>query len=164
MRVSSQFFFLFLKLAGPFWNSEEKSVIRSRTLLLIVLTLMQIGLAVIINNWSANLFNALEQRSMTGLLKQIGILVLIFGASMGVTSLHMVIKRHLQIGWRDWLTERVTGRWMHNGRHYLVLHTQGDHSNPDGRIAEDIRIAVDDAIALGHSLFYSSLMLVSFTA
>jgi putative ATP-binding cassette transporter len=164
MRGSSQSFFLFLKLAGPFWNSEEKAIIRSRTYTLIGLTLIQIVLAVVINKWSANLFNALEQHSLSGFFQQIGLLILIFGASMGVTATHLLIKRRLQISWRAWLTGRVVERWMQNGRHYQVTHIQGDHSNPDGRIAEDIRIAVDDAIGMGHSLLYSSLMLVSFTA
>ncbi|MGR8979307.1 MAG: ABC transporter ATP-binding protein/permease [Gammaproteobacteria bacterium] len=165
MQGSSNFFLLFIKLAGPYWNSEEKIAITKRLVALIVLTLMQIGLAVVINQWNADLFNALEQRSMSGLLKQIGIIILIFFASMAVTSTHLAVKRQLQIGWRAWLTDRVTGKWMNNGRQYLVTHIKtGDHDNPDGRIAEDIRIAVDDSIALSHSLFYSSLMLISFTA
>lgn len=163
MHGSRRFFFQFIKLAGPYWNSEDKHAIRKRTFILIGLTLMQIGLAVVINKWSAYLFNALEQRSMSGLLKQIGLLILIFGASIAVTSTHLVIKRQLQVGWRAWLTEQVTGKWMQKGRHYQVLHIQGDHDNPDGRIAEDIRIAIDDAIAMSHSLFYSLLMLISFT-
>lgn len=163
MRGSRKFFSQFIKLAGPYWNSEDKKAIRRRTYALIGLTLIQIALAVVINKWSANLFNALEQRSMSGLIKQIGLLVLIFGASMGVTSLHLIVKRRLQIGWRAWLTDQVTGRWMRKGRHYQVTHIRGDHDNPDGRIAEDIRIAVDEAIAMSHSLFYSLLMLISFT-
>jgi putative ATP-binding cassette transporter len=53
---------------------------------------------------------------------------------------------------------------MHKGRHYqITLMSQNDHDNPDGRIAEDIRIATEDAIALSHSMFYSLLMLGSFT-
>lgn len=163
MMSTSQFFIQFIKLAGPYWNSEDRISIWKRTLILIFLTLMQIGLAIILNQWSANLFNALEQRSMSGLLKQIGLIILIFAASMAVTSTHLAIKRSLQVGWRGWLTDQVIGRWMHKGRHYLVTHIPGDHDNPDGRIAEDIRIAIDDAIAFSHSLFYSLLMLISFT-
>ena len=164
MQGQSGFFIQFIRLAGPFWNSENKAIIRNRTLALIVLTVLQIVLAVVITEWSAALFNALEQHSMSDLFKQIGFLVLIFAASMGVTFMHLKVKRYLQIGWRSWLTERVIGQWMNNGRHYLVthLHTEG-HDNPDGRIAEDIRIATDDAIALCHSLFYSLLVLISFT-
>ncbi len=53
---------------------------------------------------------------------------------------------------------------MNKGRHYQVTHIQTPgHDNPDGRIAEDIRIATEDAIALSHSLFYSLMLLISFT-
>ena len=164
MQFKNGFFIQFLRLAGPFWNSENKAVIRNQTLALIVLTVLQMALAVIITEWSAALFNALEQHSMSGLLTQIGYLVLIFVASMAVTALHMKVKRQLQIGWRSWLTERVIGQWMNKGRHYQVLHIQTvEHDNPDGRIAEDIRIATDEAISLCHTLFYSLLLIISFT-
>jgi len=152
----------FMHLSLPFWNSEHKASIRVRTLALVALTILQIVIAVIITAWSAALFDALEQHSMSGLLKQIGLLILIFAANIAVTGTHLSIKRGLQIDWRDWLTHHVNGRWMHNGRHYLVTHIEGAHDNPDGRIAEDIRIATEDAITLCHSLFYSLLMLISF--
>ena len=164
MQGKSGFFIQFLRLAGPFWNCENKAVIRNRTLALIVLTVLQVALAVVITEWSSALFNALEQHSMSGLFKQIGLLALIFAASMAVTFMHLTVKRNLQIGWRSWLTERVIGRWMDKGRHYQVTHIQTvEHDNPDGRIAEDIRIAIDEAINLGHSLFFSVLLVISFT-
>jgi vitamin B12/bleomycin/antimicrobial peptide transport system ATP-binding/permease protein len=164
MQSQSGFFIQFIRLAGPFWNSDNKAVIRKQTLALIVLTVLQIVLAVVTTEWSAALFDALEQRSMSGLFRQIGLLVLILAASMGVTFMHLAVKRHLQIGWRSWLTERVIGQWMNKGRHYQVTHLQTPgHDNPDGRIAEDIRIATDEAVALSHSLIYSLLSLASFT-
>ncbi|MCX7096517.1 MAG: ABC transporter ATP-binding protein/permease [Methylococcales bacterium] len=164
MQGHGEFLIQFIRLAGPFWNSDNKAQIRQRAAILVVLTLLQILLAVLITEWSAALFNALEQHSMSGLVTQIGQLVLIFAASIGVTYWHMTIKRQLQIGWRAWLTERVIGLWMVKGRHYQVNHIQtGAHDNPDGRIAEDIRIATDEAIALCHSLFYSLLLLISFS-
>jgi putative ATP-binding cassette transporter len=164
MRGQSGFFLRFLRLAGPFWNSKNKAIVRKQTLALIILTLLQIFLAVIITEWSAALFNALEQHLMSELFKQIGFLILIFGTSMAVMFVHLTVKRNLQIGWRAWLTERVIGQWMNKGHHYQVTHIQtAEHDNPDGRIAEDIRIATDDGIALFHSLFYSLLLLISFT-
>jgi len=164
MQDKNSFFVQFMKLAGPFWNSENKLAIRTETVLLVVLTLMQIGLAVIITQWNAALFDAIEQRSMAGVKAQIGLLTLIFAASITITTTHLIIKRRLLIGWRLWLTEKVITKWMHKGRHYQIsLMSQNDHDNPDGRIAEDIRIATEDAIALSHSMFYSLLMLGSFT-
>jgi putative ATP-binding cassette transporter len=164
MQAQRGFFIQFLRLAGPFWSSENKVIIRQQTLFLIALTVLQMALAVIVTQWSAALFDAIEQRSMSGLWTQIGNLILIFVASIVVTSVHLKVKRSLQIGWRAWLTERVIGQWMTKGRHYQVTHIQtSEHDNPDGRIAEDIRIATDEAITLCHSLFYSLLLLISFT-
>ncbi len=164
MLRQDRFLVEFIKLAGPFWNSEDKLAIRKDTVFLIVLTVLQIVMAVVITEWSAALFDALEQRSMSGLVTQVGMLVLIFIASITITTLHLLVKRRILIGWRLWLTDKVIGKWMHKGRHYqLTFVSKGDHDNPDGRIAEDIRIATEEAIALGHSLFYSLLLLGSFT-
>jgi len=165
MQYSNGFFIQFIRLAGPFWNSENKIAIRRQTLVLVVLTILQMAIAVVITEWSAALFNALEQHSMSGLLTQIMLLIVIFAASIGVTVTHLKIKRRLQVDWRNWLTERVIGQWMYKAHHYQVTHIQtANHDNPDGRIAEDIRIATEDAITLCHSLFYSLLALLSFTA
>ncbi|MEY3880765.1 MAG: hypothetical protein RIQ94_1561, partial [Pseudomonadota bacterium] len=163
MQFSNGFFIQFIRLAGPFWNSENKSTIRSLALALFMLTVMQIGIAVIITEWSADLFNALEQRSMNELFMQIGMIVLIFISNIAVTTAHFKIKRRLQLDWRSWLTQHLTGLWMTDGRHYLVTHIQGTHDNPDGRIAEDIRISTESAIELCHSLIYSSLVIISFS-
>jgi vitamin B12/bleomycin/antimicrobial peptide transport system ATP-binding/permease protein len=164
MLDKDSFFIQFMNLAGPYWNSENKLTIRTETILLVALTLMQIGLAVFITQWNAGLFDALEQRSLAGVKAQIGVLLLIFAASITITTAHLIIKRRLLIGWRTWLTEKVITKWLYNGRHYqITLLPQHDHDNPDGRIAEDIRIATEDAINLSHSLFYSLLMLGSFT-
>ncbi len=165
MQFSNGFFIQFIRLAGPFWYSEHQSTIRSLALALLMLTMMQIGIAVVITEWSADLFNALEQRSMSGLFTQIGLIVLIFGANIAVTTAHFKVKRRLQLDWRSWLTHHLIGKWMTEGRHYLVTHIQGEgaHDNPDGRIAEDVRIATEAAIDLSHSLIYCSLVIISFS-
>lgn len=157
------FFLQFVALAGPYWHSENKSIVRNRAYALIVLTIMQIAMAVITNKWSAALFDAIEQRSMSALFAQIGLLALIFATGMTITATHLSVKRSLQIGWRSWLTERVGRQWMDRGRHYQVIFMPGAHDNPDGRIAEDVRIVTEEAVQLLHSLFYSLLLLISFT-
>jgi vitamin B12/bleomycin/antimicrobial peptide transport system ATP-binding/permease protein len=163
MRFQDGFLFQFIKLAGPFWGSENKFVIRMDTVFLITLTVLQIYLAVITTEWTADLFDALEQHSMSGIVAQIGMLILIFIGSITVTTTHLIVKRRLLIGWRIWLTEMVISKWMSKGRHYqITFMAKNNHDNPDERIAEDIRIATEEAIALGHSLFYSVLLLGSF--
>jgi putative ATP-binding cassette transporter len=52
---------------------------------------------------------------------------------------------------------------MAEGRHYeLGLIAGGDHDNPDGRIADDIRVTTQQAVDLGQSLFYCILLLGTF--
>ncbi|MGR9086769.1 MAG: ABC transporter ATP-binding protein/permease [Gammaproteobacteria bacterium] len=153
-----------MKSAGPYWRSENSLMIWAETVLLIVLTVMQIELAVYITQWNAALFDAIEQRSMAGVKTQAGILILIFIGSITITTVHLIVKRRLLIGWRTWLTEKVISKWIQQGRHYQIsLLSRNGHDNPDGRIAEDVRIATEDAISLSHSLFYCLLMLASFT-
>lgn len=165
MRTTSRFFIHFMRLAGPFWSSENKSTIRGLSLGLVMLTMLQIAISVVITIWSADLFDALDQHSMSKLLKQIGLIVLIFFANMAITATHLKVKRRLQLEWRGWLTDKLISQWMKDGRHYLVTHiaVPGHHDNPDGRIAEDIRIATEYAIDLWHTLLYCILLLASFT-
>jgi putative ATP-binding cassette transporter len=49
----------------------------------------------------------------------------------------------IQRRWRSWLTTSVIGRWLANGRYYQLNLIGGDHSNPEARIAEDLRIATE---------------------
>lgn len=161
--LPSGFFSQFLALAVPYWNSDEKWNARGQTALFILLTMAQVVVPILVNLWSANLFNALEQRSMDRFVVQIGALLGILAVAMTITSTHLILKRRMQVAWRRWLTRHLLDDWMADGRHYLVSHMPGDHDNPDGRIAEDIRNTCESAIDLGHSLFYCLLLLVSFT-
>ena len=116
----------------------------------------------LINLWSERLFDALEQRSMDRLTTMIGLVGLIIVYNIVIVVLHLRVKRRLQMGWRDWLTRKLLEDWLRRGRHHQIAYMPGEHDNPDGRIAEDIRIATDVAVALAHSLLYSVLILGSF--
>ena len=151
-----------LRLAGPYWNCERHAKVRGATLLLFLLTVAQVGLTIWGNYWNRALFDALEQRTAHGVLLQVGVFALIFVASIAVTAAHLMVKRWLQLDWRAWLTEQLVGRWLESGAHYRLQFTDGEHDNPDQRIAEDIRIATEVAIALAHTLVFSLLILATF--
>ena len=59
--------------------------IRSLSLALVVLTILQIVVSRG-DYGSAALFDALDQRSMSGLFTQIGLIILIFIANMAITA------------------------------------------------------------------------------
>lgn len=156
------FFRQFLALCGPYWNCQHYWRVRGFTVLFGLLTLAQVGLAIWTNYWNRELFDALEQRSLSQFLLQIGEFAIIFILTMVVTGAHLYVKRWLQLDWRAWLSTRLLNHWMNKGRHYQLLYVDGEHDNPDGRIADDIHVVTEMTIALGHTLFYSILILFSF--
>lgn len=158
-----EFFKTFWRVAGGYWSSEQKVKVRLLTLVLVILTICQVGVPVAINRWMRWLFDALEQKAMHQFAELSWILLIILVSNVAIVNLHLRIKRRLQIGWRDWLSRRVEHAWMMKGRHYQLGYMPGPHDNPDGRIAEDVRNATEYAIDLAHSLFYDILLLISFT-
>ncbi|WP_448187360.1 ABC transporter ATP-binding protein/permease [Azospirillum sp. sgz301742] len=157
------FFGRFLGLVRGYWCSERKWTVRLMAAALLVLTMGQVTVPVLINLWSERLFDALEQRSMDGFLLMIGAVGAIIVFNIVIVTLHLQVKRRLQFGWRQWLTQNLLDDWLSRGRHHQITYLPGDHDNPDGRIAEDIRIATEVAIDLGHSLTYCVMLLISFT-
>ena len=150
----------FGRMAGPFWGSGRIPVVLA--VVLAALTALQVAVPVALNLWTENLFDSLANRDLDRFLLLLGALAGIIGANVLIVTVHLVVKRRLQIRWRDWLTGIVIGDWMADGRHYQVSFMPGEHGNPDGRIAEDARIATEYAIDLAHSLFYVLLLGLSF--
>ncbi|HXP96360.1 MAG TPA: ABC transporter ATP-binding protein/permease, partial [Telmatospirillum sp.] len=118
---------------------------------------------VMFNLWSERLFDALEQRSMDRFLLVAAMIAVIILFNIVVQALHLRVKRRLMFGWRRWLSQQILEQWLSRGRHHQLSYISGDHDNPDGRIAEDIRITTEYAIGLGHSLMYCAILLFSFT-
>lgn len=153
----------FLRLAGPVLLEPGTWGLRVLAVSLGVLTVFQIVAQVLLNLWNARLFDALEERNWDSFLTLVGLfaLILVFGTT--ITVIHLRVKRRLQLRWRTWLTARLLSDWTSDGRYYQLAYLPGEHDNPDGRIAEDIRIATEVALDLAHSMFYSLMLLLSFT-
>ncbi len=158
----ARFFRPFLRLAIPFFTAAGQWWPRLVMAALILVVFCQVALAVLLNVWSANLFDALESRSTEGATRQIGIFVLIVLGTMAVNSAHLLARRALQMGWRRWLTDRLFRTWMDDAHHYQASLIPGNHANPDGRIAEDVRIATEGAVDLASSLLFCVLHLMTF--
>ncbi len=152
----------FVRLTQPYWTEPGRWRPRVLVVILLLVVCAQVGLALRLNLWSADLFNALERRSTEHAIAQIGIFALIVMGTMAVNTAHLYTRRLLDIDWRRWLTKRVVQNWMNDARHYQASLIPGDHANPDGRIAEDVRISTEGAIDLASSLFSCVLMLVTF--
>ena len=163
------FLWRFILFALPFWSAEHKWRNRGRLALIAAMTVAQVAVQVGLNSWSARLYNAIEGRHLEAFLGLIATFVLLLLASILVFSITLYTKRRLQFAWRVWITKNTLSVWMAQGRHYQLGLIVGDHDNPggdnpDGRIAEDIRVTTESAVDLGQALFYCILLFATFVA
>ncbi|MBW8268209.1 ABC transporter ATP-binding protein/permease [Caldovatus aquaticus] len=156
------FFRELARLAAPYWRGARRARAWGLTVALALLTVAQVLLAMWVNLWTADLFDALERRSTERFLQQVLVFAAIVTLVMLCNGAHLVVKRRVQLGWREALTADMLATWMDRARHYQIAHVPGDHDNPDGRIAEDIRVTTEAAVDLGHSLLYAAMLLATF--
>jgi putative ATP-binding cassette transporter len=152
----------FLAVAAPFFTSEERWMAWLLTVGVIALTLLQIAIAVRLNVWNRDFFNALENRDWHAFLYQMGMFALLAGSTMGVAVYHVYLKQLLQLRWRRWLTLKLVKEWLHEGRHYQLNFVDASVDNPDQRIAENAKHATEMAVEFSLGIINAVVTLVSF--
>ncbi len=154
----------FWTLAAPYWSSEERWKARGLLLVVVFMSLGQVYLLVQLNTWNRDFFDALQQYDQSAfgaLLLRFAILAAIFIAA-AVYS--MYLQQMLQIRWRRWLTERYVGDWLEERAYYRMRLLDVGTDNPDQRIADDLRLFVEQSLGLSLGLLRQVVTLASFVA
>lgn len=160
-------------LARPYWNSEERWRARALLAIVILLNLALVGMGVLLTYWQRAFYNALEAKDFNAFTQLIlwghgdedgfmpgFTLVAAIYILVGVYALYL--QQALQIRWRRWLTERFLTGWLQGRAYYRISLTDQGTDNPDQRIADDMRLFVDDTLALGLGLMNAVVTLLSF--
>jgi putative ATP-binding cassette transporter len=163
MAHHGRFLWRFILFALPFFSAGHKWRNRGWLAVIASLTVAQVAVQVGLNSWSARLYNAIEGKHLEAFLGLITDFVLLLLASILVFSITLYAKRRLEFAWRVWITKNTLSVWMAQGRHYQLGLVAGEHGdNPDGRIAEDIRVTTEQAVELGQAAFYCLLLFATF--
>jgi putative ATP-binding cassette transporter len=125
-------------------------------------TVLLVLLAVRLATWNADFFDALEQRSWDGVVRQSWIFLGIVAATMVVQATSLQSKRMLQITLRAHLTTTLLDLWMAEGRAARLQDAPMPHANEDGRIAEDGRVVCEMVVDFLASLLYAVLQFLLF--
>jgi len=110
----------FFGLAMPYFRSEDRWAGRVLLAGIVAGELALVYLAVLIANWNASFFNALEQRNWSAFSRELIVFCLIVLAAAAITASNYYCGQTLQIRWRRWLTANYVSTWMAQGRHYRV--------------------------------------------
>jgi vitamin B12/bleomycin/antimicrobial peptide transport system ATP-binding/permease protein len=128
---------------------------------------------VVISYWNREFFNVLEAKDAEGFWALLfwgrrtesgpmpGF-VFVAALYILITVYQLYLRQALQIRWRAWMTRHVLDRWLAERAYYRIALTDPGTDNPDQRVAEDLRMFVDDSLALGLGLMRSVVTLVSF--
>lgn len=149
-------------LAARYFHPRRRPASIAMLVAIAVCVVAQVAVQLRINVWQGAFFDALERRDVETFVRQIWIFALLAAASVAASVLLLDLKMRLQLEWRRWLAARLTDSWLNEGRHYELTFVDGNHDNPDQRIAEDVRLSVEIMVDFAAGLASALLMFVCF--
>src|SRR5581483_10418767 len=137
----------FWRDARGFWSAPDSwKVAWLMTACLVALVIGQLIFQYQLNVWNKAIFDALEKKDGPAVLRQALIFMPLAAGSIAVAVCVVYARMRTQRRRRAWLTEHTITRWLNKGRYYQLNLIEGDHRNPEARIAEDVRIATEQPV------------------
>ncbi len=152
------------RLSIPYFRSEDR---RPGLLLLgavIAIELSIVAINVLINQWNARFFNALQDRDWNSFVSEIWIFCALAAIFVVLAVYQLYLNQWLQIRWRTWMTKNYLDRWLAQSAHYRMQLLGDAADNPDQRIAEDINQFIERTLLITVRLLGAIVTLVSFLA
>src|SRR3954466_4181871 len=132
--------------ARGFWGRNGDRLAWLYSIGLGVLIVLTVGFQYGINVWNRAIFDAIEKREAATVFHLTALFFPLAIGSIVLGVAQVFARMGIQRRWRAWLTASVLTRWLKNGRYYQLNLVDGDHKNPEYRIAEDLRIATDSPV------------------
>jgi vitamin B12/bleomycin/antimicrobial peptide transport system ATP-binding/permease protein len=136
------------RIAVPYFRSEDKVAGLLLLLSVITIELLVVGINGLLNQWNSRFYNALQDKDWDAFIREIGIFCALAFCYIALAVYQLYLNQWLQIRWRNWLTRRYLGEWLLDANHYR-MQLQGDAAdNPDQRIADDVKMFVEQTLTI----------------
>jgi putative ATP-binding cassette transporter len=152
----------FWEAALGFWRKGGGRTAWVLTLTMLTIALVHLGLQYRLNVWHRVMFDALDKRDGSGVLSQSMLFFPLILASVSVGAASTYMKLTLQRRWRAWLNAHILDQWLTSGRYYQLNLVPGDHSNPEHRVTEDLRLSVEAPVEFALGVFSAVLSAITF--
>jgi putative ATP-binding cassette transporter len=158
----------------PYWRSEDRWRACARLAVIIVLNLGLVGTTLVFTYWQGVFYNALEAKDWNGFIGSLlwwhytpkdGLtpgFAPTLAAFVLMTVYELYLRQGLQIRWRRWMSDNYIGDWLSDRTYFRMALMDTGTDNPDQRIAEDIRLFVDNTLLLGLGVMRSVAALLAF--
>lgn len=157
------------RIASPYFRSEDRWPGRLLLAAIIAIELGIVAITVLINQWNARFYNALQDRNWDSFVYELGYFCVLAAIFIIAAVYQLYLNQWLQIRWRRWMTRAYLGHWLEGSNHYRIQLLGDAADNPDQRIAEDIKQFIDGGatgigiLPLGLGLLNSIVTLASFS-
>ena len=145
------------------WSVDECWFGRGLLAAVVGIELAKVWLAVLLNQWNARFYNALQSKDLTAFWHQLIVFSIIAAVFIVIAVYELYLNQWLQIRWRRWMTSHYLCLWLEKSAHYRMRLAGNPADNPDQRIADDIAIFIDQTLTLGLGLLSAATTLASFS-
>lgn len=154
----------FLRLALGYWAGATRAQAWLITFAISFFLCANLAAAIAVNRWNKFFFDALEQKDAQAIVFGLGLVLVLAVLSAAASVGLMHARTRLQLRWRQWLTGALIGRWLANRHFYQLTIIHSDAENPEARIAEDGRIAIELLVDFALGVLNALLAAFSFIA
>ena len=151
----------FVNLSFGFWTGPTRRKAALFVLGLFACLLLNLAPAIAVNRWNKFFFDALQNKDQRLILFSIGLMLALALASALSSVALLQARMRFQLRWREWLTRTLVRRWMERRRFYQ-LSVLRLVDNPEARIAEDGRVAIELFVDFATGVTNAMLMAISF--
>ncbi|MCR5176752.1 MAG: ABC transporter ATP-binding protein/permease [Anaerovibrio sp.] len=145
-----------------YWKSEERWWARGLLAVIVVLSLGQVYMLVLLNQWNNDFYNALQNYDYPSFWPLIGHFTLIAFIYIIMAVYAVYLRQMLQIKWRTWMTRHYLRSWMAKQVYYKLQVLNADMDNPDQRISEDINAFIELTLSLALGFLTQLTTLLAF--
>jgi putative ATP-binding cassette transporter len=153
---------VFWDAALGFWRRGAGPMAWILTFGVVGLAFVSLGIQYRLNVWYRAMFDALEHRDAGAVLRQTMIFVPLTIGNVTLAAVAVRTRMTLQRRWRAWLNAHALDRWLSGGRYYQLNFVAGDHDNPEARITEDLRVAVEAPVDFASGILSATLTAITF--
>jgi putative ATP-binding cassette transporter len=137
----------FVRVAKPFWFSEDKKAARILLGVLLFFMFAVNGMNVLINYVGGDFMTALSGKDIPNFYRLLWIYGGIFVVATPVVVFYSWFQDKLTLRWRQWMTEDLLKKYLSNRNFYRLNHNS-EIDNPDERLHQDINAFTTTALAL----------------
>ena len=151
-------------IIGGFWRGSSMRLAWSFTLGLSFFLILRLFVDVGFNQWHRWFFDAIGNHDTMEAGRAVGVLLLLVLSTAAVGVGIVWTRETLQVRWREWCTGQLLDRWIGDQRFLRMTRVENGLANPEYRISDDVRLAIDPltdfAIGIFTALLSASIFIV----